>query len=125
MSAFNREPMPPKIIDYCSAKKGTTIDFPFDEKVMVFKVMGKMFALINVESLTFINLKCDSEYALVLRQQYPEVIKPGYHMNKKHWNSVHFGAGIDEQKIFGLIDHSWEMVVKGLKKSEREKLADK
>ena len=109
-----------KLIDYCSAKKGATIDFPFDDKVMVFKVMGKMFALTDVSKLEAMNLKCDPDYAQVLRRQYPGEIINGYHMNSKHWNTVSLTGTLSEAFIFQLVDHSWDMVVKGLKKAERE-----
>ncbi|MCA9732087.1 MAG: MmcQ/YjbR family DNA-binding protein [Deferribacteres bacterium] len=114
--------MSQKFIDYCSSRKATAIDFPFDENVLVFKVMGKIFALTNMKSLESINLKCDPAYAIVLRQQHPGDIQPGYHMNKKHWNTVSLVGSLEEQLIFDLIDHSWEMTVKGFNRATREKL---
>ena len=72
--------------EYCIGKPGVTEGFPFDLNTLVFKVMGKMFALTNVDLFVSINLKCDPDYAIELREQY-EGIKPGYHMSKKHWNT--------------------------------------
>ncbi|MDR9487777.1 MmcQ/YjbR family DNA-binding protein [Salibacter sp.] len=79
--------------DYCLAKPATSEGMPFDDEVLVFKVAGKMFALVNINKFESINLKCDPDEALELRAQYPEV-KPGYHMSKKHWNTVEFGGNI-------------------------------
>ncbi len=105
---------------YCLKKPGTTEDFPFDETTLVFKVMGKMYSLTNLNREGFkVNLKCDPVYALELREQYEEVA-PGYHMSKKHWNTVDFEGSLDVKLLCKLIDHSYDMVVKGLKKSDRE-----
>jgi len=110
--------------NYCLAKKGVTESFPFDETTLVFKVMGKMFALTGLDNIECtVNLKCDPEYALELRERWPEV-REGYHMSKKHWNTVHFEGGLDEAMLCHLIDHSYELVVKGLPKKEREMLAE-
>ncbi len=107
---------------YCHSKKGVTESFPFDEVTLVFKVMGKMFALAGLEWEVFtVNLKCDPEWAAELREQYDEV-QPGYHMNKKHWNTVTFEGTLEEQFLKNLIDHSYDLVVKGLKKKDREAL---
>jgi len=106
--------------NYCILKPGTTEDFPFDESTLAFKVMGKLYALTNISNERFtVNLKCDPEYALELRELYEDVI-PGYHMNKKHWNTVHFEGSIETKLLCELIDHSYELVIKGLKKSDRE-----
>ncbi|RMG79737.1 MAG: MmcQ/YjbR family DNA-binding protein [Bacteroidetes bacterium] len=75
-----------KIREYCLAKKGVEESFPFDETTLVFKVMGKIFALIDIEERRSINLKCEPELALELRARYPDMVLPGWHMNKKHWN---------------------------------------
>ncbi|MCC6283003.1 MAG: MmcQ/YjbR family DNA-binding protein [Saprospiraceae bacterium] len=108
--------------DYCLAKKGAAEDFPFGEMTLCMKVMGKIFAITGLDSAQFtVNLKCDPDYALELREQYPEV-QPGFHMNKKHWNTVDFEGALDERTLRGLIDHSYEQVVKSLKKSEKEAL---
>jgi predicted DNA-binding protein (MmcQ/YjbR family) len=112
--------------EYCLNKKGVTEDFPFDEDTLVFKVLGKMFALIGLKKWEsgekFINLKCDPDYAEELRAQYSS-IQPGYHMSKKHWNSVYIQDG-DLQPIFilELVDHSYDLVVKSLTKKLRDSL---
>jgi len=106
--------------NYCIQKNGTTEEFPFDEVTLAFKVMGKIYALTSINSERFtVNLKCDPEYAIELRERYEEVI-PGYHMSKKHWNTVDFEGSMDLKLLCELIDHSYEMVVKGLKKADRE-----
>ena len=112
--------------NYCLAKKGVTEEFPFDEETLVFKVMGKMFALTSLkrweEGDESVNLKCDPDRALELREQY-EGINPGFHMSKKHWNTVHINSGeLSIQLIKELIDHSYDLVVKGLTKKLREEL---
>ncbi len=112
-----------QIREYCISKPGVTEEFPFDADTLVFKVMGKMFALCGLEgNPMFLNLKCDPERAVELREQYNS-IEPGYHMNKNHWNSVYFESGDVNQKLLSeLIDHSYNLVVKGLPKKVRETL---
>jgi len=108
--------------EYCLAKKGVTEDLPFGPDTLVFKVMGKMFALTGLDSEVFkVNLKCDPDWAIELREEFPQ-IKPGWHMNKQHWNTVHFEDGLEEELLLELIDHSYELVVDGLKKKDREAL---
>ncbi len=111
--------------NYCLSKKGVTEHFPFDEDTLVFKVGGKMFALTSLQKWEqgdhSVNLKCDPSYALELRAQY-EAIQPGYHMNKIHWNTVHFNKDLSDKMICELIDHSYELIVKSLPKKEREQL---
>jgi predicted DNA-binding protein (MmcQ/YjbR family) len=108
--------------DYCLAKKATSEDFPFGPETLVLKVGGKMFALTGLDSDEFtVNLKCDPDRAVELREQHAE-IQPGYHMNKKHWNTVHFEGGLDQRLLRELIDHSYELVVASLKKADREAL---
>lgn len=107
--------------DYCISKPGVTEEFPFDNKTLVFKVMGKMFALCDVDEFHSFNLKCNPERAIELREQF-DGIKPGYHMNKVHWNTVTSISDVPHQLALELIDHSYELVVKGLKKIDREKL---
>ncbi len=107
--------------EYCLTKPGTTEAFPFDENVLVFKVMGKMFALTDVDLFTSINLKCDPEYAVELRDRYAG-ITGGYHMNKKHWNTVECDGSVPDNLIKELIDHSYDLVVKGLPKKLKEEL---
>lgn len=103
------------IREYCIAKKGTTESFPFNEDVLVFKVGGKMYALIDLSEPDSINLKCDPEYAVELREKYVD-IQGGYHMHKKYWNTVALNGLLDKKLILSLIDHSYEQVVKGLGK---------
>ncbi len=110
------------ITTYCNHKKGAEETFPFDEVTLVYKVMGKMFALVPTdrEALS-INLKCNPEKAVLLREEY-DGIKPGFHMNKKHWNTIHFDGSVPPKLIFELIDHSYDLVVKSLKRSLRDEL---
>lgn len=84
---------------YCLSKKGTTEEFPFGPSTLVFKVMGKMFAAVDVDAFESVNLKCDPETAVELRERY-EQVTPGYHMNKKHWNTVLLRAGLDDSWCF-------------------------
>lgn len=108
---------------YCLSKKGVAEAFPFDEVTLVFKVMDKMFALTGLESEAFtVNLKCDPTRAIELREEYPE-IQPGYHMNKKHWNTVSFDGSIADHLILELVDHSYELVYAGLPKKIKEQLS--
>ena len=99
--------------DYCIAKPGVTEGFPFDETVLVFKVMGKMFALTDVDKFDGVNLKCDPERTIELRESNPG-IAPGFHMNKSNWNTVSTDGSVDDPLFYELIDHSYEMVVRGL-----------
>ncbi len=108
--------------DYCHSLPGVTEDFPFGEQALVFKVMGKMFALTNIETFESINLKCDPVRALELRATYEEV-KPGYHMNKKHWNTVSVTGALEDVLIFELIKHSYDLVVAKLSKKDRDTLS--
>jgi len=107
---------------YCLSKKGVTEEFPFGEDVMVFKVMGKMFALTRIDSFQSINLKCDPEKAVELRESYTAVTE-GYHMSKKHWIPVQMDGGISDHKIHSWIDHSYELVVLTLPKKGQQSLA--
>ena len=111
-----------QISEYCLSKKGTSEDFPFDEETLVFKVMGKMFALIPLERIPLqINLKCNPDLVIELRERY-EAVQPGYHMNKNHWNTVLIDGSLSKDLILEWIDKSYDLVVSGLKKSEKEKL---
>lgn len=108
--------------EYCLAKAGTSEDLPFDEDTLVFKVLGKMFALTSLSNTNFtVNLKCDPDKAIELREEYDEV-KPGYHMNKKHWNTVTFDGDLGDKMLKKLIDHSYELVVSKMTKKQREEL---
>lgn len=115
-----------QIRTFCLNKKGTTEAFPFDKDTLVFKVLGKMFALVSLKRWesgeAAINLKCDPDYAQELREEYSS-IRPGFHMSKKHWNTLYIHEGeLSPQFIKEQIDHSYKMVVKGLSKKLRESL---
>ncbi|GAB1858700.1 MmcQ/YjbR family DNA-binding protein [Flavobacteriaceae bacterium MHTCC 0001] len=117
-----------QIQTYCLSKKGTTEGFPFDEHTLVFKVMGKMFAVIGLERWergeAAINLKADPEYSEELRAEYNS-IRPGFHMSKKHWNTLYLHEGELQPKLIkDLIDHSYDMVVKGMTKKMQGQLKD-
>ena len=104
---------------YLLSKEGATFDYPFDEKTRVYRVLEKMFALTTEESPIRVNLKCDPIYALELRSLYEGII-PGYHMNKKHWNTVTVEeSDVDEETARELIDHSYELVYKSLTKKQK------
>ncbi len=106
---------------YCLSKKGVTEEFPFDHDTLVFKVMGKIFALADVDRFESINLKCDPELVLTLREHYPAV-QPGYHMNKKHWNTVLMDGSVSDNLLTEWIDHSYDQVVSGLTKAMKATL---
>lgn len=96
--------------------------YPFGPEAMVIKVSGKMFALVSLtDDPMWINLKCDPNDALALRDQYPAV-QPGYHMNKRHWNTVTIDGTIPDAEVWQMIDHSFRLVVKGLKKADRDRV---
>jgi len=97
--------------EYCIAKKGVSEEFPFDEQTLVFKVMGKMFALSGLERVpSQVNLKCDPERSIQLREEYAGTIIPGYHMSKLHWNTLILEQ-LPPNLILELIDHSYDLVV--------------
>lgn len=108
--------------DYCLSKKGVTEGFPFDETTLVFKVMDKMFALTDTDDEFSINLKCDPEKAIELREQYPETVLPGYHMSKKHWNTIMVDGTLPDKLLIDWIDHSYDLIVSKLTKVKRQKL---
>lgn len=113
------------IREYCLGKKGAEEDYPFDEETLVFKVGGKMFVLIPLEKIPLqINLKCDPEKAIELREQFEDV-QPGWHMSKKHWNTIILEGNIRWNDLKDWIDHSYDEVLKGLKKSVRIKIIGK
>jgi len=107
--------------EYCLSKKDVTEDFPFDETTLVFKVRGKMFALTDLEEDLSINLKCDPDLAIEMREKYPAVL-PGYHMNKKYWNTVIIDGSFPDRLIREWIDHSYEMVIRKLPSVKRKGL---
>ena len=109
--------------EYCLTKPGATEGTPFGRDVLVFKVSGKMFALAALDELpTTVNLKCDPDLGLDLRDRY-EQVRPGYHMNKKHWNTVEIENGIPDAELRKMIDHSYELVIKKLPKPRAEAAA--
>jgi Uncharacterized protein conserved in bacteria len=105
--------------EYCLTKPGASEGIPFGPDVLVFKVGGKIFALAALDEVpTTVNLKCDPDLALDLRDRY-EQVKPGYHMNKKHWNTIEIEAGIPAVELRRMIDHSYELVVNNLPRAAR------
>jgi predicted DNA-binding protein (MmcQ/YjbR family) len=102
--------------EYCLSKPRATEGTPFGPDVLVFKVSDKMFALAALDEVpTTVNLKCDPDLALELRDRY-EQVTPGYHMNKKHWNTVGIEGGIPDSELRKMIDHSYDLVAKRLPK---------
>ncbi len=106
--------------EFCLSLKGATEKMPFDQTTLVFYVGGKIFCLTDIEDFEFINLKCEPEKAVELREQYPGVL-PGYHMNKRHWNSVMMDGSVPLSLVRQWVRESYELVVKGLPRGLREK----
>jgi predicted DNA-binding protein (MmcQ/YjbR family) len=107
--------------EYCLNKPESTEGTPFGPTVLVFKVSGKMFALASLDEVPpRVNLKCDPDLALELRDRY-EQVTPGYHMNKKHWNTIDIEAGIPDAEIRKMIDHSYELVAQSLPKKKAKR----
>jgi predicted DNA-binding protein (MmcQ/YjbR family) len=106
------------IRNHCLSKKGVTECFPFDEDTLVFKVMGKMFCLTSLSEPDRMNLKCEPELAIQLREQHP-CVKPGFHMNKKMWNTVVIDGTVNRKTLRTWIDHSYDQVVQKLPKKDR------
>lgn len=110
------------VLDLCVRQPGAVEDYPFGDGVAVFKVGGKMFALIPLgDDPATMNLKCDPDLALELRAQYPAV-RPGYHQNKRHWNTITLDGSIESDELHELIEHSYQLVVTSLTRAERERL---
>lgn len=107
--------------NYCLSKPGAYEDFPFDEKTLTFKVGGKLFALCDVDFFESINLKCDPDHALELRASFPG-INPGYHMNKRHWNTVEMDGSIDDDLIIKMTDESYNLVFSKLSKGIKNEI---
>lgn len=107
----------------CIGKPGVEESFPFNETALVFKVMGKMFALCNVDDFDGFSVKCDPERALELREQYPDGILPGYHLSKKHWNTIKTDDNVPEALMEELIVHSYELVISKLTNKLKAELA--
>lgn len=111
-----------EIRKFCLAMKGVSESFPFNEEALVFKVMSKMFLITSLDDIPLtISLKCDPEKAVERRERYDSV-KPGFHMNKNHWNTIILDGSIPVREIFEWIDESYNLVKAGLKKSEKEAL---
>ena len=111
-----------QLYDYCLSLKGTSESFPFDEETLVFKVAGKMFALAGLEyHPATVSLKCDPEKAEDLRARY-NAIQPGYHMNKKHWNTVVNHSDVNDKLLKQMIDESYNLVIQGLPKKTKLEL---
>lgn len=108
--------------EYCLSKKGVTEDYPFGEETICMKVAGKIFAITSYSVPLSVNLKCDPEYAVELREKYDEV-QPGYHMNKKHWNTVDFGGRISDKELKAMTDHSYNLVISGLSRKQKEEFS--
>lgn len=109
------------ILEFCAKLKGTEETFPFDKTTLVFKVMNKMYALIDIHEANTINLKCDPEMAIELRERYEE-ITPGWHMNKTHWNTVNLRGNLKEAHVQEMIVNSYDLIVKSLPKKLRDEL---
>jgi predicted DNA-binding protein (MmcQ/YjbR family) len=108
--------------NYCLAFQGVTEETPFDNVTLVFKVMGKMFALVDMDSFESINVKCNPDKAIELREQYDSG-KAGYHMNKKHWNTIDTNSDMPDKELFEWVKHSYDLIVASLPKKIREELA--
>jgi predicted DNA-binding protein (MmcQ/YjbR family) len=110
------------IKEYCLAKPGSSAGYPFGEGTLVFKVLDRMYALCSEDERPLrINLKCDPDDALALRAQYSAII-PGYHMNKKHWNSLIMDGSLQDSLVFELIDHSYQLVISKMSQAKQRKL---
>lgn len=107
--------------EYCLNKKGVTESFPFDTDTLVFKVGGKIFLLTNLQNPVSFNAKCDPERAITLREEFDEIV-PGYHMSKIHWNTVSMTGRLSAIQLTELIDHSYDLVCKGLPKNVKDEL---
>ena len=112
-----------EVVQYCRAQPGASEDYPFDMDTLVFRVMGKIFAMANEAALPErVTLKCEPDLALQLRDQFRGV-EPGYHTNKRHWNTVYLDSDVPPDEIESMIDHSYERVVQSLRKKDQAELA--
>ena len=107
--------------EFCLSLPHTTEDFPFDEEVLVFRVGGKIFSLTNINDFESINLKCDPERAVELREQY-DGIRPGYHMNKQHWNTIAMDGSVPNALVRELVQHSYDLIFRSLPAKLRQQL---
>ncbi|WP_026836607.1 MmcQ/YjbR family DNA-binding protein [Gillisia sp. JM1] len=109
--------------DYCLSKTGVTEGLPFGPDSLVLKLMGKIFSIASLDEVPLrVNLKCDPEMAIRLREEHPKYILPGYHMNKKHWNTKVLDGSLQKTLIFELVDHSYNLILLGLTKKLKEEL---
>ncbi len=108
--------------EYCLSLPGSGEKMPFNETTLVFTVGDKIFCLTDIENCESINLKCDPEKAVLLREEYPEV-QPGYHMNKKHWNTVAISGNLPDTLLREWIAHSYELVFKSLPKARQAEIS--
>jgi predicted DNA-binding protein (MmcQ/YjbR family) len=112
------------VLDFCGGLPGAGEDYPFGEGVAVFKVAGRMFALVSLEGEPGrVNLKCDPGLALALRARY-SAVRPGYHQDKRHWNTVDLDGSIDDKEVREMIDSSYRLVVDGLPRAQRARLSE-
>ncbi len=107
--------------EYCLSKPFATEHFPFDEQTLVFKLKGKIFALADIVNFNSVNLKCEPDLAIELREQF-DAVTPGYHMNKKHWNTIRFDSFISWKQLKEWIDHSYLQVLASLPKKDQEEV---
>lgn len=112
-----------QVREFCLSLPRTTEDLPFDESTLAFRVGQKIFALTDANTFKSLNLKCDPEKAIELREHYPKLITPGYHMNKKNWNTVWLNADLPVALIKDLIEHSYQLVLQSLPKSVRSQIS--
>jgi predicted DNA-binding protein (MmcQ/YjbR family) len=107
---------------YCLSLPGVTEDLPFGPDTLVFRIRSKIFLLTGMESPLAFNVKCDPEKAIQLREEF-QCVQPGYHMNKKHWNTIKADGSVSDALLISWIDHSYQTVVGGLPKKEQMALA--
>jgi predicted DNA-binding protein (MmcQ/YjbR family) len=107
--------------NFCLAQKGVTESLPFDNNTLVFKVMDKMFALADIQNFESVNVKCEPEKAIELREQY-HAVEAGYHMSKKHWNTITIHDDMPDKEILSWVLHSYQLVVAKLTKKQQEEL---
>lgn len=120
--AMARDAQRQQVIAVCAAKPGSAEDYPFGDQVAVFKVAGRMFALVMLGPPPgTVSLKCDPDLAVALRARHP-AITPGYHLSKRHWNTVALDGSVPDDELLDLIDHSYELVVARLPRTERIRL---
>ncbi|MBO0730140.1 MAG: MmcQ/YjbR family DNA-binding protein [Acidimicrobiaceae bacterium] len=111
-----------EVLDFCGTRPDAIEDYPFGDQVAVFKVGGRVFALVTLEGDPgFVNLKCDPDLALELRARH-QAVRPGYHMNKRHWNSVDLDGSIDRDELCEMIEHSYNLILDSLPRAQRERL---